>query len=342
MAYNKETGMWEGFIYKIWNDVNNKVYIGQTITTISTRFSGHKNCVKNDKYQNYIYNAMRKIGIEHFYVCQEYKILSDNKRDLRIQLDNKEQILIKKYKDNKIPLYNMTKGGDHIADGYFNKPIIQYDLSGNVIKKYNSIMDAAYINNISYSTISGACNNRHYTSMGCIWRFENDQLTEDDILEIKKHSNSFRIKKSVCQYTLDGKFVNKYNSLSDASKKTDINLSDICMCCNDKIRYAGNFIWRYENNPISTYKFFNDLDRNNKLREFNKTKRKRIEQRDMYDGTLINRYDSMVEGALSINKQNPSLISHCCLNKVRSAYGYHWCYEGCFNRDNLKNVKHKK
>lgn len=34
MAYNKETGMYEGYIYKIINNINNKAYIGQTITTI--------------------------------------------------------------------------------------------------------------------------------------------------------------------------------------------------------------------------------------------------------------------------------------------------------------------
>ena len=31
MAYNQETGLYEGFIYKITNDINDKVYIGQTI-----------------------------------------------------------------------------------------------------------------------------------------------------------------------------------------------------------------------------------------------------------------------------------------------------------------------
>lgn len=37
MAYNKETGMWEGYIYKIWNDINDKIYIGQTYSTIKER-----------------------------------------------------------------------------------------------------------------------------------------------------------------------------------------------------------------------------------------------------------------------------------------------------------------
>ena len=41
MAFNKETGMYEGFIYLITNKINGKQYIGQTITTIKERFYQH-------------------------------------------------------------------------------------------------------------------------------------------------------------------------------------------------------------------------------------------------------------------------------------------------------------
>ena len=42
MAYNKETGMYEGFIYIIMNDINpEQVYIGQTTGTPNQRWTGH-------------------------------------------------------------------------------------------------------------------------------------------------------------------------------------------------------------------------------------------------------------------------------------------------------------
>lgn len=49
MSFNKETGMYEGYIYKIINDINDKVYIGQTITTIAERWHGHMSSVLNEK-----------------------------------------------------------------------------------------------------------------------------------------------------------------------------------------------------------------------------------------------------------------------------------------------------
>lgn len=57
-----------GFIYKIYNDVNNKVYVGQTNGTIEERFKQHLKKVNSVDRKTYpLYNAMRKYGIEHFF-----------------------------------------------------------------------------------------------------------------------------------------------------------------------------------------------------------------------------------------------------------------------------------
>ena len=65
MSYNKETGMYEGYIYKVTNDVNDKVYIGQTIRTVEQRFNQH---IKDSKKRDcYFHRAMNKYGCEHFF-----------------------------------------------------------------------------------------------------------------------------------------------------------------------------------------------------------------------------------------------------------------------------------
>ena len=55
-----------GFVYIIRNTINNKVYIGQTKVSVTTRWQEH---LRHAKYGDQIINrAMRKYGIDKFYV----------------------------------------------------------------------------------------------------------------------------------------------------------------------------------------------------------------------------------------------------------------------------------
>ena len=58
-----------GYIYKITNDINDKVYIGKTCLTIEERFKQHcSDSKKNRCEKRPLYAAMNKYGIEHFHV----------------------------------------------------------------------------------------------------------------------------------------------------------------------------------------------------------------------------------------------------------------------------------
>lgn len=56
--------------------------------------------------------------------------------------------------------------------------------------------------------------------------------------------NAKRFYISVLQYDKQGNFIKKYESMTKASKETKINLSDICLCANNKLHAAGGFIWK--------------------------------------------------------------------------------------------------
>lgn len=59
-----------GFIYKITNDINSKIYVGKTLhSTIEERFKEHQlDSLKRTYEQRPLYSAMRKYGIEHFQI----------------------------------------------------------------------------------------------------------------------------------------------------------------------------------------------------------------------------------------------------------------------------------
>lgn len=69
--------------------------------------------------------------------------------------------------------------------------------------------------------------------------------------ENNKHSwdNNLRpnIRKPIQQYTLDGSFVAEYISITEGSKQTKIERTNISRCCIGTLRMAGNYLWRYKN-----------------------------------------------------------------------------------------------
>ena len=97
-----------GYIYKVENDVNNKIYIGQTMQIPERRFKDHlRNKRSNDKF----HKAIREIGPSHF----KLEILENVNRD---SLDEREKYWIeyfKAYKDG----YNSTPGGRGYPVGWY-------------------------------------------------------------------------------------------------------------------------------------------------------------------------------------------------------------------------------
>lgn len=54
------------------------------------------------------------------------------------------------------------------------------------------------------------------------------------------------LSKIVYQYDLNNKFLNKFPSIQEASRKTGINYSLIGRCCNGYAKVARGYIWKFE------------------------------------------------------------------------------------------------
>lgn len=96
-------------IYKIENNINHKIYIGQTVDFIR-RKEEHLNRYNNNSLKSnrsYLYRAFRKYGVENFTfsVVEECDVNS---------LNDKEKFYILKY-NSCLDGYNMTTGGQNDA-----------------------------------------------------------------------------------------------------------------------------------------------------------------------------------------------------------------------------------
>lgn len=117
------------------------------------------------------------------------------------------------------------------------RKVHQYTLDGRYINTYSNPTDASKHTGIKRNNISNCCNKNFKSAGGYIFVYDGEELD----LNIPK------IKKRVFQYSKNGTLINEYNSTCDAFYRTGIRPSGISLCCNGKLKTAGGYIWRYEN-----------------------------------------------------------------------------------------------
>lgn len=66
------------------------------------------------------------------------------------------------------------------------------------------------------------------------------------ISEANKNKPNIKSRKPVIQFDRNMNYINKFNSIAEASKQTLTNKKSIILCCNEKRKTANNYIWRYD------------------------------------------------------------------------------------------------
>ena len=117
-----------GIIYKVTNNINNLVYIGQTIYLLENRWEWHINKSNNIKDNCKFHKALREIGANHFKIEEIERVST-------LILDKREIYWIKYYNSyfngynstlggkggKKLPIYENKQSIDNIIDLYVNK-----------------------------------------------------------------------------------------------------------------------------------------------------------------------------------------------------------------------------
>lgn len=198
------------YIYKIINDINQKIYIGKTEFSIEKRFKEHcRDAFKRKNEKRPLYDAMKKYGVEHFSV--ELVEETDNPEE-------REQYWIKYY-DSYHNGYNATLGGDG---------------KSWLILPEEEILDNYQKGNIPINKLSQQYN--------C------DKDSIKKILKknnIKIKDGSFFDRKKVAMLDKDNeKIIAIYNSITEAEKihPTGKHISEVC---SGKRKSAGGYKWKY-------------------------------------------------------------------------------------------------
>lgn len=212
------------YIYKITNDINDKVYIGKTNKTIKERWKEHcSDYLKRDEEKRPLYSAMKKYGIQHFYI-EEIEKCND-------EFSNERETYWIGFFHSYTNGYNATLGGDG-KNFYNHNEILQLLQQG---KNTNEIIESI-----------GCCKDIVYQVA------KNNGI---DLLNKAQEKSKELLSKEVEQYTKDMIFIQKFSSAADAARwlyenKMIPTLSSgvrghIAEVCNGKRKTAYKYIWKY-------------------------------------------------------------------------------------------------
>ena len=217
------------YIYKIINNINQKIYIGKTSSTIEKRFKEHCNDSKKERCEKRpLYDAMNKYGIENFTVEKVEEVENDEIASEReIYWINKLRTYIG---FNDCNGYNATLGGD-------SKRIYDYQIIAKKYLELKNQKETAKYFQCDVETVKKACQENN------IEIISSQQIAKD------------AQKKCVKMYDLENNFIQEFETLKDAaiwvienklttSNKIDGVRSSIRKACNGQYKKAFNHIWK--------------------------------------------------------------------------------------------------
>lgn len=209
------------YIYQIYNDINDKLYIGKTENSIKERFDQHcRDAFRFTKDSRPLYSAMRKYGTKHFHIELIEETDCPEEREI-YWIEQKQS-----FKNG----YNATRGGD-------GRRYIDYDLVVATYKELKSIKDTADKLKINTDTVTK------------ILRQNNIYIYTSQEVQIRKYG------KVTNMYSLDDVYIRSFPSTNEAAKymvenkltgcKQSTIKQHITEVCTGRRKTAAKYKWKY-------------------------------------------------------------------------------------------------
>lgn len=297
-------------VYITINLCNGKFYIGVHRTNPKI-FDGYIGCGiyrASQATKDYtLHKAVRKYGYENF-KRTIIKTFPDTEEG-RKEAFELEALIVNETLLKSKSTYNTALGGRESTTEDLMKTVYMFDLNGNYLRSFKSARDAAsYIQpdnqDSARTAIKNNCLGQTNSSFGYFWSY-NKKFTY----------TTGEIMKAVAQYTINGKFLRTFKSITEAEVALSLNSISQAII---KKGSSGGFQWRYyegDNSDIPT--LINVKTKNLFLPII------------MYDkqGNVIKEFDCVKQCISEYPELSASQVNRVLNNTIKSHKGYTFRYK---------------
>lgn len=283
-------------VYRITLNTQEKCYIGSSTINFRARLGRHLVAlIKNKHHSIKLQNAFNKYGID----CFVFEIIEIVKTKSKKEILEKEQFFIDFYNSYHKGYNSTKKAGNSLGFKMYEnvvekrrKKYLQYDLKGNFLKEWGSYSEI--VKTLGHFSNKKVLKSSNYTSYNSLWRYK----TDNHSLKIDPHVNL--CKHPIYQYNLKGQFINKFESLLEASTKLNIPCGNISKHLQKLTKICYGFYFSKEERNFEIYE---------KIHLF----QKKLKVTNLITNEIIE-YKSLREMA-KIKKINRGSISEAIKNK---------------------------
>ena len=285
------------YIYKVTNKFTNLSYVGKT-ENFGRRISQHiSHKVSEDSI---FHNALQDFDLRAF----KWEVIDIT--DDYAEAVEKEQYYIKTLNTIVPNGYNESYGNGGSPN---TRPIVCLTQNGEFVKKYD-YLEQVKQDGYNVSSVRRNLESNRYLSLGKLFMWLED-YEKNGAKKYERAVSSAR--KPVIQCSLDGEYINRFDSVVEASDETGIRRTTISGNLTGKYKTAGGFIFVYAHEfpikDISAYK--------------RRTKGVSVEQIDKDTGIVLRTFSSMKEASDYVGGDHRN-IQKVADNPNRTAYGYKW------------------
>lgn len=296
-------------VYITINLCNGKFYIGvhRTNPEVFDGYIGDGIYRASQATKDYAFHrAVRKYGYENF--KRTTLVIFPDTEQGKKEAFALETILVNKDLLKSKQCYNTALGGRESNTEYLYKTVYMFDLNGNYLRSFKNAREAAnYISpdnsDSARAAIKNNCLGQTSSSYGYFWSY------------VKKFAYVNNCTKEIAQYTINGKFLRTFKSITEA--EVALSLNSIHQAITKK-GSAGGFQWRYYEGDSSDIPTLINVKTRNLFLPI-----------VMYDkqGNIVKEFDCVKQCVLEYSDLSASQINKVLNNTIKSHKGYSFKYK---------------